>query len=279
MTSRKVAMTMGSVKRRMHEILEIAEEGDRLSRAFDIFIVALIALNVIALIVATVPGLSPYSRVFRVFELASVIIFSVEYVLRIWSCTESAEHKHPIKGRIRFSLRGMMVIDLLAILPFYVALLVPAAAVVDLRFLRAVRLMRVFRLFKLGRYSSALRTLGRVFRSKKEELGVAIFAVLVLLILASSLMYFAENAAQPEAFPSIPAAMWWGVAALTTVGYGDVVPMTELGKALGMIVSVLGIGLFALPAGILASGFASEVGREESEVERCPYCGKEIRKT
>jgi voltage-gated potassium channel len=264
------------LRRRFYSILEVAEEGDRLSRAFDLFIVSLITLNVFALIIATVPTLAGYAKAFRVFELASVIVFSVEYTLRIWSCTEDESHSRPLKGRLRFASRGIMVIDLLAILPFYVALAVPAAAVLDLRFLRAVRLMRIFRLFKLGRYSRAMKVLGRVLRDKKEELGIAVFMVLVLLILASSLMYFAENPAQPKAFPSIPAAMWWGVATLTTVGYGDVVPVTALGKVLGAIVSLLGIGLFALPAGILASGFASEVHRAKSDLTRCPHCGKDI---
>jgi len=267
------------LRRRIYEILEVAEEGDRLSRTFDFLIVGLIALNVLALIVATVPALSGHARAFRVFELISVIVFSVEYILRVWSCAEHEEYARPLKGRLRFASTGMMLIDLLAILPFYVALVVPAARLLDLRFLRAVRLMRIFRLFKLGRYSRAMKVLGRVFRAKKEELGIAVFVVFILLVLASSLMYFAESSTQPEAFPSIPAAMWWGVVALTTVGYGDVVPVTTLGKVLGAIVSLLGIGLFALPAGILASGFAAEVGRSGDDAERCPHCGKEIRKT
>ena len=203
---REVRKLVKQFRRRLYSVLEAAEEGDRLSRAFDLFIVGLIALNVLALIIATVPALSAYARAFRVFELVSVIVFSIEYVLRVWSCAEIEGREHPFKGRVRFASRGMMIIDLLAILPFYIALLVPAAAIVDLRFLRAVRLMRVFRLFKLGRYSKAMKVLGRVFRAKKEDLGIAVFVVLVLLVLASSLMYFAENPAQPEALSSAPGA-------------------------------------------------------------------------
>lgn len=264
------------IKTRIHEILEIAEDGDWVSRCFDLFIVSLIALNVVALIISTIPTLSAYSTAFRIFELVSVILFSVEYLLRIWTSTKQEAYSHPIKGRLRFATKGMMIIDLLAILPFYIALVVPAAAVLDLRFLRVARLMRIFRLFKLSRYSKAMKVLGSVLKASKEELGIAVFVILVLLVLASSLMYFVENPAQPDAFSSIPAAMWWGVATLTTVGYGDVVPITALGKTLGAIVSILGIGLFALPAGILASGFASEV-RSESSAKRCPHCGEEIR--
>ena len=271
---REIKRLVERFRRRVNSVLQIAEEGDALSRGFDLFIVSLIALNVVALIIATVPQLSEYSRAFRIFELISVVIFSLEYLLRVWSCTVAECYTRPITDRLRFAATGMMIIDLLAILPFYVALVMPSAGVLDLRFLRAVRLMRIFRLFKLGRYSESMKVLGRVLKAKKEELAIAVFIVFVLLILASSLMYFVENPAQPEAFPSIPAAMWWGVATLTTVGYGDVVPVTALGKALGTIVSILGIGLFALPAGILASGFSSEVQKGNDEQQFCPHCGK-----
>ena len=271
---REIKRLVERFRRRVNSVLQIAEEGDALSRGFDLFIVSLIALNVVALIIATVPQLAEYSRAFRIFELISVVIFSLEYLLRVWSCTVAECYTRPITDRLRFAATGMMIIDLLAILPFYVALVMPSAGVLDLRFLRAVRLMRIFRLFKLGRYSESMKVLGRVLKAKKEELAIAVFIVFVLLILASSLMYFVENPAQPEAFPSIPAAMWWGVATLTTVGYGDVVPVTALGKALGTIVSILGIGLFALPAGILASGFSSEVQKGNDEQQFCPHCGK-----
>ena len=267
------------LKRRIYEILEVAEQGDRLSRAFDMFIISLIALNVLAFILSTVPSLNSFVRLFRLFEITSVIIFTIEYVLRLWSCTVDEQFKAPVWGRLRFARNGMAIIDLLAILPFYVALVIPAAKALDLRILRSVRLMRIFRLFKLGRYSSAMKTMGRVLRSKKEELGITIFIVFLLLIIASSLMYFVENPVQPEAFSSIPAAMWWGVSTLTTVGYGDIIPVSSTGKALGMIISILGIGLFALPAGILGSGFFEEVQTRRRLPEKCPHCGKEIERS
>jgi len=265
-----------AIRSRIHAILEVAEEGDRASRAFDLFIITLIVLNVLALIIGTMPSLAKYEGVFRLFESISIGIFSLEYLLRLWTCTVDAKYQHPVLGRMKFASRGMLIIDLLAVLPFYVTLVVPVARGLDLRMLRAVRLMRVFRLFKLGRYSSAMKTMGRVLRSKKEELGITIFIVVLLLIIASSLMYFVENPVQPDVFSSIPAAMWWGVTTLTTVGYGDVVPQTVLGKTLGTLIAILGIGLFALPAGILGSGFFEEVqkGGETSFV--CPHCGERI---
>jgi len=275
----RTTMSGSNLARRIYKMLEVAEAGDRASRVFDISIITLIGLNVLALIIGTIPSLAGYQRAFRIFELVSVIIFSIEYVLRLATCTVDNAYKRPVIGRLRFATRGMLIVDLLAILPFYIALLVPTARALDLRVLRAVRLMRIFRLFKLGRYSSAMKTMGRVLRNKKEELGLTIFIVMLLLIIASSLMYFAGNPAQPDAFSSIPAAMWWGVATLTTVGYGDVIPQTVLGKALGMIISILGIGLFALPAGILGSGFFEEFSRNRGGTETCPHCGKEIRRT
>ncbi len=260
------------IKRRIHEIIEVASPDDKASKIFDIFIITLISLNVLAVILETVESLyTQYEEFFKVFEVFSVLIFTVEYVLRLWTCTCNPKFKDPIKGRIRFALTPMALIDLMAILPFYLPMLIP----LDLRFIRALRLFRLFRILKMGRYSIALQTLGNVLKDKKEELFVSIFSILILLIMASSLMYFVESDAQPEVFSSIPAAMWWGVATLTTVGYGDVYPITPLGKFLGSIIAILGIGLFALPAGILASGFSEQIQKKKNS-RTCPYCGREI---
>ncbi len=266
-----------AVKRRIFEILEVAHVGDLASRWFDVFIIGLIALNVLTLILGTVPSLHGAYQVFRIFEIISVIVFTIEYALRLWTCKENPDVTLKRFPRLRFAGRGMLIIDLMAILPFYIALLVPAARALDLRVLRAIRLTRIFRLFKLGRYSESLKIMGKVFRAKREELGITVFVLVILLIIASSLMYFIENPGQPDAFSSIPASLWWGVATLTTVGYGDIVPLTALGKALGMIIAVLGIGLFALPAGILGSGFVEAFGSSKGEQLVCPHCGKGIR--
>jgi voltage-gated potassium channel len=134
----------------------------------------------------------------------------------------------------------------------------------------------LFRLFKVGRYSQSLTTLTNAIRSKKEELSITLFAGFIVLIIASTLMYLVEHKAQPDTFHSIPDAMWWGVVTLTTVGYGDVYPKTVLGKFLGAGIAVLGIGLFALPAGIIASGFTSEIQKEKTEIKVCPHCGKNL---
>jgi voltage-gated potassium channel len=249
----------------------VLEPGDKDSKYFDPFIMGLIILNVIAVALSTVHTIYlAYARFFFYFELFSVAVFSVEYILRLWTCTVDPRYQSPIRGRLRYMVTPMAIVDLVAVLPFYIPLIFP-----DLRFLRAIRLLRLFRMLKMIRYSESLKTFTEVLRIKKEELGVMFFIILMLLIVASSMIYEAEHDAQPESFSSIPAAMWWGVVTLTTVGYGDIYPITPLGKLIGTVVVILGIGLFALPAGILASGFM-EVLQQKREHERivCPYCGR-----
>ena len=265
-----------NIRNRIYQIIEKASPDDKASRAFDIFIMLLIALNIIAVILETVRPLSrQFPFVFKYFEIFSVIVFSLEYLLRIWTCVINNRFKRPVIGRLKYMVTPLVIIDLLAILPFYIPMLIP----IDLRFLRALRLIRFLRLFKLGRYSKAMQLLGQAYRERKEELLITFFVIGVLLIISSSIMYYFENAAQPEAFASIPAAMWWGVATLTTVGYGDVYPVTIIGKFLGAIIAILGIGVFALPTGIFASGIVEVIQSKDKEKETiCPHCGKDINK-
>ncbi|MDP6776077.1 MAG: ion transporter [Candidatus Latescibacteria bacterium] len=260
-------------KHRTHDILERASSGDRVSRAFDLFIMALIVVNVVMVVLETVENLSiEHAGLFRRFEIVSVAIFTVEYLLRLWCCTADPRYGRAIVGRLRFAMSAMALIDLVAILPFYL----PMIVVLDLRFVRAVRLFRLFRLLKMGRYVVSLRILADVIRAKKEELYIILFVLLIMLVTTSSLMYFIEHEAQPEAFSSIPAAMWWGVVTLTTVGYGDVYPVTPLGRFLGILIALLGIGMFALPAGILSSGFVDALQHRREQARACPHCGREI---
>jgi len=264
---------INKIKKRIYEILEVASPDDKISKIFDIFIITLIFLNVIAIIFETVKSLSiEFSDFFKAFEIFSVIIFSIEYVLRVWSSTANPKYKKPFIDRLRFMFSPLALVDLFAVLPFYLPMFIPF----DLRFIRAVRLLRIFRLLKIGRYSESMKLFGKILKAKKEELFITIFAVFILLIISSSLLYFIENNAQPEAFSSIPSAMWWGVATLTTVGYGDIYPITTLGKLLGAVISLLGIGLFALPAGILSSGFVEEIKKSKEIKKVCPHCGKKL---
>ncbi|MFC7202834.1 ion transporter [Haloferax namakaokahaiae] len=258
-------------KARTHRLLEVG--GDtREELIFDWGIMALIAANVVAVILSTVDALYlQYQALFQLFELVSVSIFTLEYLGRIWAVTVNEGYSGPVTGRIRYALKPMLIIDLLAILPFYVGFFF-----VDLRFLRALRLFRFFRLLKLARYSQSIRSFKRVLQDKREDLVVSISATLILLVLAASMMYFFERTAQPDVFSSIPAAFWWAVVTLTTVGYGDVYPVTFGGRLFAAIVAFLGIGLFALPASILSSGFVEQSSTADSPTY-CPHCGESLR--
>lgn len=261
-----------TLKRTLFELIDPSHADDAGSRAFNIGMLALITLNLLAVIFETEAGLyARYKPLFHGFDAFSVGIFTIEYIARLWCCTEDPRYKAPIRGRLRYMVSGYMLIDLISILPFYI----PVWGL-DLRFIRAVRLFRLFRIMKMPRYSQSLAKIAKVIRSKKEELTITLFAGGMLVVLSSSLLYFVEHEAQPEAFSSIPAAMWWAVVTLTTVGYGDVYPLTTLGKIVGAVIAVLGIGLFALPAGIIASGFAAELQSKPAEPRVCPHCGKEI---
>ena len=262
-----------TIKRQIFELIDPSHSNDDASRAFNIGMLVLIFLNVLCVILETEEGLySVYKSFFHLFDTFSVAIFTIEYALRLWICTEDPKYKSPFSGRIRYIFSASMLIDLISILPFYVPM-----GGMDLRFIRSIRLFRLFRLLKMGRYSQSLTKLGNVIKAKKEELGITLFAGVILLIISSSLMYFVERGVQPEAFSSIPSAMWWAAVTLTTVGYGDIYPMTVLGKFIGAFIAVLGIGLFALPTGILASGFAAEIQNKTTEVQICPHCGKDIK--
>lgn len=264
-------MVLALSRRRIHEIIEEAKPGDRASRWFDGFLFALILLNVAAVILETVGALyRQYHGWFDALELFTVAVFTVEYVVRLWVATADPRYRRPVLGRLRYAFTPMALIDLLAILPFWLMV-----ANVDARIIRLVRVLRVLRIAKLSRYSTAIQTLGRVFVAKRGELLVTFVLMLVLLLIASSFMYYAEHDAQPEAFSSIPAAMWWAVATLTTVGYGDIYPITALGKMFGAVIAVLGIGLFALPTGVLGAAFMEEIERAKREdAGTCPHCGR-----
>ena len=235
----------------------------------------LISLNVVALIVGTVDSLFEAApKVFELFDTVSVGIFTVEYMMRVWSCTSDPRYSRPVWGRLRFMASPIMVIDLLAILPFYVLPLLEIERL-DLRSFRALRL--VARAARLTRYSKGFQTLGAALSSRRQELSTVVVVLLVLLVLASSLMFYAEREAQPDKFSNIPEAMWWSVITLTTVGYGDVAPVTGPGRMIAGLIAILGIGLFALPAGILGSSFLEQIERNrQPEVRTCPHCGEEI---
>ena len=247
------------LRREVHDVLEVGGDAHPMGRVVNGFIIVLIFLNAIAFAADTVPELAGrYCWEFAAFNAFSVIVFTVEYALRIWSAVEipMLSRLPRWQARLRYAMRPMMIIDLLAFLPWYLHWLYP----LDLRLLRVFRL---FRLLMLVRYSPALQTLGRVVTDEYRALLGALLVILILLLFASSGMYLIERHMQPDKFGSIPQAAWWALATLTTVGYGDVVPVTPLGKMLGGVVMLLGVGMIALPVAIIATGFSQESTRHQ----------------
>lgn len=254
---------MKRLRKFVYNTIENVEEKDGLSKYLDMFLIILICLNIIVVILESVKNLeASYGAFFYGFEIFSVVVFTVEYLFRLWAIVEHQKYKHPVKGRIRFAFTPMAIIDLLAVLPFYIA-----TFALDLRHLRILRLFRFFRLFKIARYVTALDIIKNVVIRKKEQLIVSVVFILFMLLVVSSLMYHLEHDAQPEKFSSIPETLWWGVVTFSTVGYGDMYPITDGGRILAGIISILGIGLFALPTGILVSGFSEITENKNSKEE------------
>lgn len=249
-------------RKRIWEILEIAGEGDRTSRIVDFALFFLVGANVLAIILESVPSIrAAYKPFFYGFELISVVLFTIEYLLRVWSSVEDYGQVHTshLKARLKFMASSMALIDLAAIAPFYLQILLPG---MDLRFLRVLRMLRIL---KITRYSSAMNVLLRVLHKERQAFGAVFTILAMVLIMVSCGIYLVESKAQPEAFGSIPDSMWWALATLTTVGFGDVTPITPLGKFFGALVMIIGIGIIALPAGILASSFSEILRRRQQE--------------
>ena len=249
-----------TLRRRAYELLSTGRKDDTASRVVDYCLIGLILASVLAVVLESMPAIETRYGVFLYwFEVFTVAIFSVEYLLRVWTAVEAdgalSGQRGPVAARLRFMSSFHAIVDLLAILPFYL-LAFGLLGGPDMRFLRAVRLLRVL---KLTRYSAALEMLLLTFSENGRSLSAAFFILLTVMLLAASGIYYFERDAQPVAFGSIPAAMWWAFATLTTVGYGDVTPVTVGGKVFGAIITVVGLGMVALPTGILASGFAQQL--------------------
>jgi voltage-gated potassium channel len=255
-------MSLARIRRRTWEVLEVSRSGDECSRVIDIGIMALVAGNVVAVILESVHSSEvAHHDLFAGFEKMSVAAFSAEFLLRFWSCAEDKRQgEGSFHSRRRYISSPMALADLIAIAPFYLS----TFFAIDLRFMRILRLLRVV---KLTRYSSAIGRMSEVVRLQGSALATSFFLLMLVMIFAASAVYVVEHDAQPEAFASIPAAMWWAVCTLTTVGYGDVTPITALGKFLASIITIVGIGMVALPTSLLASGFTEVLERNRRKLE------------
>ncbi len=247
------------LRRRVYQVLEVGQGEDRTSKLVDSFLVFLILSNIAVFCAETVPRLErEYGHAFFVFEVISIVIFTIEYAARLWVAVEVPflSRMPAWRARLRFARRPAQVIDLVAILPFYLGPLLG----LDLRVLRALRLLRFL---KLSRYSPAMHTLIRVLSNERRALMGAGLLLLAAVLFASTGIYYLEASAQPDKFGSVPESAWWAIATLTTVGYGDMAPVTPLGRVFGAMVMVTGLCILALPVAIISTGFAQEVGRRD----------------
>ena len=254
------------MRARVHDILEMSDPKDPLCRAFSIFIVSLILINVVCIVLESMEELErQYRELFLFIEISSTLVFATEYLMRLWSCVESKQKidasASNSRKRLKYVLSPMAIVDLVAFLPSLLQVLFPG---IDLRFLRILRLLRVF---KLTRYFSTFELLFNVLHEERKNLAGIFVILIVILVMAASALYLVERDVQPDKFGSIPEAMWWAIAALTTVGYGDVYPQSYLGQVLGSLVTILGIGMVALPSGILASAFSEQMRRKRESLQ------------
>lgn len=267
------------LRARVHQFVEVAPPGSPLSRAFDYFILGLILVNVAAAIAGTDADVrAAVPELLDGIETFSLWVFIAEYVTRIWACTANPRWQRPLRGRLRYALQPMVMVDLIAILPFVLQL-----GGLDARMVRIVRLVRLLRIARLLRYGDAMAALARVLSNRLTELVSIAMVVFVLMLFAASLMHAVEHDAPGTPFTSIPAALWWAVVTLTTVGYGDVVPVTGLGRLLAGLVAILGIGMFALPTSVLGAAFVEELQEQRRVKEarrqhtaggQCQACGR-----
>ena len=252
------------VQKRTSELLSKGNKSDKPSQYVDLILFILILLNITAVCLESVKYLGKaYKEVFNIFEMFSVIIFSIEYLLRIWSAPSRGDlgKSSGLVKRLKYIFSFTGLIDFLAIIP---SILPYFFGGLDLRWLRVLRLLR---LLKISNYSSALEDFFSAIKAEWSSFSAALYLMLIALFLSSSLMYIAEHNSQPEKFSSIPETMWWGLITLTTVGYGDVSPITPLGKIIGAFTAIMGVFAVALLTGIVASAFANQRAQKAAILE------------
>ena len=265
------------IKRAIFTIIQPAEHGNIASKVFDIGIMVLILASIASVFIMTFELPQTANRFLNQFEKWAIIVFSVEYLLRIWTAELLFPELPAWRAKLKYMRSGMAIVDLVSIMPFYLPMFLP----INLVGIRAIRLVRLLRVLKLNRYTDAVASIATVFRSKFREILVSVLLVMIMLVIASLLIYYAEHDAQPDKFANAFSGVWWAVATLTTVGYGDIYPVTALGRFLGGIIAITGIGLVAVPTGIISAGFVELLekkhsGEEKERPKYCPHCGKKL---
>ena len=282
-------------RRRIFTIIQVGNLSDFPSRAYDISLVIAVAVNIFIAIFDTFEQAAPYEGIIWAVECVTVVFFAIDYILRIWTANYLYENMSPGKARLKFIFSWAGLVDLLSCLPFLVSSGGGA--------LRMFRIIRILRVFRIHHYADPLRVIGDVLKKKQGQLLSSIFIVMILMVASSLMMYNLEHEAQPEAFANAFSGFWWAANTLLTVGYGDIVPVTLAGKICGTLLTFLGVGMVAIPTGILSAGFMEQVSivrekavvegvirdtafaeeereaaekKETEEYAYCPYCGKRL---
>ena len=254
-----------SIKKTVFDVIQPGCSDSSANRWFDRLITALVVISVATVFAVTFQLPKGVHTALCMVETVASVVFTIEYLLRIWTAGELYPGMSAIKARLRYVVSFMAIVDLVSILPFWLPMFLPDA----MHGVRALRLVRLFRIFKLNRYSDAMKSLCDVIADKKRELLASTFVAFLLMMVSSLLMYAAENEAQPQVFQNAFSGLWWAVATLTTVGYGDIYPVTVLGRILGAAIALSGIGALAIPTGIVTSGLMERVEKSglANEVE------------
>jgi voltage-gated potassium channel len=257
----------------MKKIYELFEGHSIKSKVINSSIAALIVLNIIAVILDSFSSISTrYSAILNIFEAISIIVFSIEYVLRIISSPYKNKDSFDIKLVLKYIISPLALIDLLSILPFYLPLLFK----MDLRFIRIIRVFRLVRVLKIKRYSKSLDIIAKVLYKKRTDLILTIVIIGILILMSGSIMYYVENEYQPNVFPNIIESSFWSLKTMVFLGY-EVPPISNMGKFIGLITTLLGLGWIAMPISIISSGFVEEINIQKNTNNKyCPYCGKEL---
>lgn len=245
---------MSKVRRRLFDIIQIGNVGDLPSRAFDIFITVIIFINLFVTIFDTYEESKPYSGILQIVELITIVIFTIEYILRVVTADYLYPKEEPWKARLMFVFSAGGIIDLLTFFPFYLPFAFPAGMVA----FRMLRVVRIFRLFKISTKYDAFNVIVDVINEKRKQILSAVVLILIFMVASSLAMYSLEHDAQPECFRNAFSGIWWSVSTLLTVGYGDIYPITTAGKVLAIVISFLGVGMVAIPTGIISAGFVEQ---------------------
>jgi voltage-gated potassium channel len=257
-------MRLSSARRHAHLLLHNPTGKNPVTAWLNRLIATLIIANAVAVALETVPSLyQGNERLFMAFEAISTLVFLAEYIIRIWCSVEQAKYAHPFFGRLRWATSPVALLDLIVVATYF--------APVDLRFLRLARLLRLLRVLHLDGMASTYDHLKVSIAARKQLLLVSAVLMFIALFSSAALLYICEHEAQPKVFTSIPATLWWSVITLTTIGYGDIFPITAAGKICAAFTAIFGVGIFALPAAIL-TGAVIEAG---GHTQTCPHCGKE----